>query len=108
MESRIHFVRQSVHLLSHIASETLRLGPLSCYAQWTLETAIGNLGREIRQDRDLYANLTHRAVLRAQVNSLQARFPGVKLDYGVRRVASHRTHEFDNAPNYIFHPRMEK
>ena len=89
MESRIHFVWQSIHLLTHIASETLPLGPLSCYAQWMLETAIGNLGHEICQDRDLYANLTRRAVLRAQVNSLQARFLGVKLDYGVQRVASH-------------------
>lgn len=52
-ETRIHFVRQSVHLLTHIASETVRVGPLACYAQWTLETAIGNLGREIRQDRDM-------------------------------------------------------
>ena len=46
-ESWIHFVHQSVHLLTHIAPETFRVGPLTCYAQWTLETAIGNLGREI-------------------------------------------------------------
>ena len=81
MESRIHFVRQSIHMLTHMAPETIRAGPLLCYAQWTLETAIGNLGREIRQDRDLYANLTQRAVLRAQVNSLRARFPEVKLEF---------------------------
>lgn len=80
-ESCIHFVRQSVHMLTHIGPETLRAGPLSCYAQWTLETAIGNLGREIRQDRDLFANLTQRAILRAQVNSLQARFPKLQLEY---------------------------
>jgi hypothetical protein len=43
MESQIHFVRQSIHLLTHIASETFCVGPLVCYAQWTLETAIGNL-----------------------------------------------------------------
>jgi hypothetical protein len=107
-ESRIHFVQQSVHLLSHIASETLRLGPLSCYARWTLETAIGNLGREIRQDRDLYANLTQRAILRAQINSLRARFPGVKLEFTCQRAAPHRTRDFDSAPGYLFHPRAEK
>ncbi len=54
MESWVHFVCQSVHLFTHIGPETFRAGPLACYAQWTLETAIGNLGREIRQDRDLY------------------------------------------------------
>jgi hypothetical protein len=54
---RIHFIRQSIHLLTHIASETIRVGPLSCYSQWTIETAIGNLGDEIRQDRDPYANI---------------------------------------------------
>ena len=73
-ETRIHFVRQSIHLLTHIAPETFRVGPLACYAQWTLETAISNLGREIRQDRDMFANLAQRAVLRAQTNSLQAHF----------------------------------
>ena len=45
--SHIHFIQQSIHLLTHIASETVQVGPLACYAQWTLETAIGNLGREI-------------------------------------------------------------
>lgn len=28
---RIHFVRHSVHLLTHIAPETVRAGPLACY-----------------------------------------------------------------------------
>ncbi|KAF8264362.1 hypothetical protein EI94DRAFT_1441586, partial [Lactarius quietus] len=77
MESRIHFVRQSIHLLTHIAPETLCIRPLSCYAQWTLETAIGNLGQEIRQDHDLYANLMQRAILRAQINALKARYPRI-------------------------------
>jgi hypothetical protein len=61
MESRIHFVRQSVHLLTHIRPETLHTGPLACYAQWTLETTIGNLGREIRQD--VTSTLTSHRVL---------------------------------------------
>jgi Transposase family tnp2 len=110
MESRIHFVRQSIHLLSHIAPETLRLGPLSCYAQWTLETAIGNLGREIRQDRDLYANLTQRAIIRAQVNSLRARFPSVKIELKKQDVLdlSNRTCTFDSAPGYKLLPRREE
>jgi hypothetical protein len=76
---RIHFVRQSIHLLTHIASETIRIGPLSCYSQWTIETAIGNLGAEIRQDRDPYANIAQRGILRAQLNSILAMFPRLKL-----------------------------
>lgn len=76
---RIHFVRHSIHLLTHIASETARIGPLSCYAQWTIETAIGNLGDEIRQDRDPYANIAQRGILRAQLNSILAMFPHLKL-----------------------------
>lgn len=75
---RIHFVRQSIHLLTHIASETIRIGPLSCYSQWTIETAIGNLGAEIRQDRDPYANISQRGILRAQLNSISAMFPQLK------------------------------
>jgi hypothetical protein len=77
MESRIHFVRQSIHLLTHIASEMFHVGPLACYAQWTLETAIGNLGREIHQDHNMFANLAQHVVLHAQTNSLQAHFLGI-------------------------------
>ena len=105
MESRIHFVRQSIHLLTHMGPETYRIGPLACYAQWTLETAIGNLGREIRQDRDLYANLTQRAVIRAQVNSLCARFPQVKFERVRGLIQSSNTRKFDGG--YIFLPRCE-
>ena len=76
---RIHFVRQSIHLLMHLASETIRIGPLSCYSQWTIETAIGNLGAEIRQDRNPYANIAQRGILRAQLNAILAMFPNVKL-----------------------------
>ena len=43
MESCIHFVQHSIHLLTHMGPETFQIGPLACYMQWTLETAIGNL-----------------------------------------------------------------
>lgn len=76
MESQIHFVHQSIHLLTHITPEMFCVGPLACYAQWTLETAIGNLGQEIRQDHNMFTNL---AVLHAQTNSLRARFPNIQL-----------------------------
>ena len=75
----IHFVWQSIHLLTHIASETICIGPLSCYSQWTIETAIGNLGVEIHQDRDPYANIAQWGILCAQLNSILAMFPHLKL-----------------------------
>ena len=105
MEVRIHFVRQSIHLLTHMAPETFRIGPLACYAQWTLETAIGNLGHEIRQDRDLFANLTQRAVMRAQVNSLCARFPQIEFDIGRRSSQSSHRCEFEGS--FVFLPCCE-
>ena len=110
MESWIHFVRQSIHLLTHIANETFRVGPLACYAQWTLETAIGNLGREIQQDRNMFANLTQRAVLRAQTNSLQARFPDIQLEFGDSNTShlSIRARKFDGYEGYAFLPRCEE
>ena len=92
-----------------MAPETLRLGPLTCYAQWTLKMAIGNLGCEIHQDQDLYTNLTQCAILHAQINSMWARFPGVKLDFGVCGTASsNQTCEFVSAPGYLFLPHWEK
>ena len=107
--SRIHFVRQSIHMLTHIGPETLRAGPLSCYAQWTLEMAIGNLGREIRQDRDIYSNLTQRAILRAQINSLQARFPDIELEFPdpTPSTLSGNAHTFDGYDGYVLLPRRE-
>jgi hypothetical protein len=76
---RIHFVQHSIHLLTHIASETVRICPLSCYSQWTIETAIGNLGGEIRNDQDPYANIAQRGILHAQLNSILAKSPHLKL-----------------------------
>jgi hypothetical protein len=76
---RIHFVRQSIHLLTHLASETIRLGPLSCYSQWPIETAISNLGKEIRLHSDPYANIAQRRVLRTQLNLIVAMFLGLDL-----------------------------
>ena len=105
MEARIHFVRQSIHLLTHMAPETFRIGPLACYTQWTLETAIGNLGREIHQDRDPFANLTQRAVMRAQVNSLYARFPRIEFEIG--RWSSQSSHRCEFEDGFIFLPRCE-
>ena len=63
MEARIHFVQQSIHLLTHMGPETFRIDPLVCYAQWTLKIAMSNLSHEIQQDQDLFANLTQQVVM---------------------------------------------
>ncbi|KAJ6535144.1 hypothetical protein B0H19DRAFT_1004445, partial [Mycena capillaripes] len=76
MPERIHFVRQSVHVMSHLAPETIRLGPAPLYSQWTIERTIGNLGQEIKSQSEPYANLGERALLRCQLNALKAMVPG--------------------------------
>ena len=103
-ESRIHFVRHSIHLLTHIAPETVRAGPPACYAQWTMETAIGNLGREIRQDKDFIRNLEERGVLRAQINSLMAMHPKLDINHGLPRLSNY-AHAFPNG--YALLPRRD-
>jgi hypothetical protein len=65
--------------LTHLALEIVYVGPLSCYSQWTIETAIGNLKDENCQDHDLYANIAQQGVLHAQLNSILAMFPHLDL-----------------------------
>ncbi len=77
-ESRLHFCRQSVHALLHLASEVTRIGPPICSSQWTMERTIGNLGEEIRQPSNPFANLSQRGLLRCQVNALTAMVPILK------------------------------
>ncbi|KAG1797247.1 hypothetical protein EV424DRAFT_1592168, partial [Suillus variegatus] len=72
---RLHFVCPCVHSVSHLASETLQKGPPICYSQWTMERTIGNLGQEIRQPSNPYANLSREGVRRCQVNALKAMIP---------------------------------
>jgi len=61
-ESRIHFVRPCVHQVVHLVSETIFKGPPICYAQWTMECTIGNLGEQIRQPSKPFANLSREGV----------------------------------------------
>ena len=103
-ESRIHFVRHSIHLLTHITPETVQAGPPACYAQWTMETAIGNLGREIRQDKDFFRNIEECGVLRAQINSVMAMYPELEVNHGVQRLSIY-AHAF--LDGYAFLPRCD-
>ncbi len=76
---RIHFVRPCIHGLAHLVLETLRLGPGAIYSQWAMERTIGNLGQEIKNDKDPFANLTTRALERCQVNALAGMIPDLDI-----------------------------
>jgi hypothetical protein len=75
---RLHFVRQSIHALTHLAPEAVRIGPPICSSQWTMERTIGNLVEEIRQPSNPYANLSQRGLQRCQVNTLKSMFPSLE------------------------------
>ncbi|KAJ7669957.1 hypothetical protein DFH06DRAFT_1372493 [Mycena polygramma] len=80
MPERIHFVRQSVHTMAHLGPEAIRIGPQTCYTQWPMERTIGNLGEEIKQPSNPYANLSERGLLRCQLNALKAMIPDLNFD----------------------------
>ena len=75
---RLHFIRQCLHSLTHLATESLRCGPLSGCAQWCMENAVGSFGREIRSHSNAFANIANRGVLRAQINAIKARIPDLE------------------------------
>jgi hypothetical protein len=72
---RIHFCRPCVHSLLHAAPEVMRVGPGAYTTQFTMERTIGNLGQEIRQPSNPFANLAQRALQRSQVNALKSIYP---------------------------------
>ena len=80
MVSRLHFCRQSVHGLSHLAQDVARLGPGVYSSQWTLERTIGNLGQEIKQPSKPYANLANCGLRRSQLSALHAMLPNLSPD----------------------------
>jgi hypothetical protein len=77
---RLHFVRPCIHALIHAAPEVYRVGPALCSSQWTMERAIGDLAREIRQPSNPFANLSQRGLLRCQLNALKAIAPELQAD----------------------------
>ncbi|KAJ3501967.1 hypothetical protein NLJ89_g9101 [Agrocybe chaxingu] len=75
---RLHFVCPVLHAILHMPTETVRVGPGPLYSTWTMEHMIGDLGREIHQPSNPYANLSERGLLRCQINTLKATFPGLE------------------------------
>ncbi|KAL6301085.1 hypothetical protein BKA93DRAFT_819140 [Sparassis latifolia] len=64
-----------IHGATHLASEIIRVGPPGYYTQWTMERTIGNLGEEIKQHSNPFANLSQHALRHCQVNALKAMVP---------------------------------
>ena len=79
---RLHFVRQCVHSLTHLARETHRLGPLSLSSQWTMERVIGYLGSLIRQPSNAFRNLAAQTRRVAITNTLVAMWPDFEKTKG--------------------------
>ncbi|KAL0568733.1 hypothetical protein V5O48_013253, partial [Marasmius crinis-equi] len=75
---RIHFVRPSIHTISHIPPEVLCVGPFIIFAQWVIERTIGNLGEEVKNHSNPYTNLEQRGVRRCQVNALKSLIPNLE------------------------------
>ncbi|KZT27826.1 hypothetical protein NEOLEDRAFT_1059676 [Neolentinus lepideus HHB14362 ss-1] len=75
--SRLHMVRPSIHGLAHMGPETTRIGPLIGCSQYPMERLIGDLGGEVRQPSNPFANLSQRGLLRSQTNALKAMVPGL-------------------------------
>jgi hypothetical protein len=74
-QNRLHFVRQCVHSLTHLAKETRRLGPLWLSSQWTMERLIGYLGSLLRQPSNPFRNLAAQTRRVATTNALIAMWP---------------------------------
>ncbi|GJE93591.1 hypothetical protein PsYK624_097510 [Phanerochaete sordida] len=74
---RLHFIRQSIHAVLHIPGEIPRMAMGLYYTQWSMERVIGDLGSEINQHSNPYANLSQRGVLRCQINALAAMVPNL-------------------------------
>lgn len=76
--NRLHFVRPCVHSLVHLGPETVRLGPPSLSAQWTMERVIGIFGSLLRQPSNLFSNLREQARKVAEINALVAIWPEIE------------------------------
>ncbi|GJE88558.1 hypothetical protein PsYK624_046410 [Phanerochaete sordida] len=74
-KERLHFIRQSIHALLHMAPETIRLGPYIIFAQWVMERLIGELGGDLKQPLNPWGNIAACAYRRAQTSALLAMYP---------------------------------
>ena len=74
----LHFVRQCVHLLTHLARETHHLGSLCLSSQWTMECVIGYLGSLLWQPSNPFRNLATQTRRVATSNALLTMWPDLE------------------------------
>jgi len=105
--AQMHFLPQCLHAILHHPTDFERIGPLICSSQFTMERTIGDLGAEIRQPSDPFANLAQRALRRAQVNGLKAMFPELDRDHAAS--PSNRVPLCELGDGYrLLHPREDR
>jgi hypothetical protein len=76
--THIHFVCPCLHSVVHLLSKVICIGLPICSSQWTLECTIGNLGEEIKQHSNPFANLSQCSIRHARVNALKAMIPDLE------------------------------
>jgi hypothetical protein len=76
--THIYFIHPCLHLVVHLPSKVIHVGLPICSSQWTLECTIRNLGKEIKQHSNPFANLSQHGIRRAQVNALKAMIPDLE------------------------------
>ncbi|KAI0352686.1 hypothetical protein OH77DRAFT_1408449 [Trametes cingulata] len=72
---RLHVVRPCIHSVWHAPDMVVLLGSLICLTQLPMERLIGDLGGQIKQPSNPFANLSQRALRRCQENALKALDP---------------------------------
>jgi hypothetical protein len=80
----MHFCHPCIHTLLHTCPEVMCVGPGAYSTQFTMERTIGNLGQEIWQPSNPFANLAWRALRRSQVNALKTIYPDLDPKAGFR------------------------
>jgi hypothetical protein len=76
--THIHFVCPCLHSVVHLPSKIICVGLPICSSQWTLEHMIRNLGKEIKQCSNPFANLSQCGIRCARVNALKAMIPDLE------------------------------
>ena len=71
----MHFCHPCIHTLLHACPEVMRVRPGAYSTQFTMEHTIGDLGQEIWQPSNPFANLAWHALRRSQVNALKSIYP---------------------------------
>ncbi|KAF8583438.1 hypothetical protein K439DRAFT_1647251 [Ramaria rubella] len=76
----IHFFCPCVHALLHLGLEVPHLGLPTMTSQWTMEHTLSNLGEEIHQPLNPYANISECRLQQVQLNALKAMIPSLDKD----------------------------